>query len=107
MRLNIDVFCLEQLLPAFPRQRFHYISELTATVISLARVTLRVLIREYATRRLHHSLRSKILAGDQFNAAVLPPGLILNCRRYVRVCLGQTPRHQLLVARSCHFGVPS
>ncbi len=96
MRLNVNIFGFEKLLAPFARQVFDNISELAATVVTLAGIALRVFIGEDARRRFENGFRCEVLAGNQFEPGVLPIDFVLDLRENFWVYFGETPRHSLL-----------
>ncbi len=54
MRLNVDVFAIEQLAGAFDGQVFNLVDHLATAVIALARIALGVFVGEHRPLGLEH-----------------------------------------------------
>src|SRR5262245_57418160 len=65
MRLDVGMFGGEELLGAIARQVLYYVCELTAAIVTLAGITLRVLVGENGAGSLQHRQADKILRRDQ------------------------------------------
>jgi hypothetical protein len=72
MRLYIRVFAIEDLFQPVDGQLFYLVHDLTTTIISPARITLRILIGQHRPHGLHHRQGSEIFRSDQFNPMALP-----------------------------------
>src|ERR1700761_806728 len=79
----------EELLGAVTRQVLYRVGELASAVVSLAGVTLCVLVREDRTCRFQHGARDEILARDHLEPLVLTDNLIANLRRNLRIGCGK------------------
>ena len=71
MRLHIGVRRVEQRLEPVDRDVLDDVDELAAAVVALARVTLGVLVGEYAALRLQRRDRSEVLRRDHLQRALL------------------------------------
>src|SRR5919109_3719314 len=78
MRLHVCVIGAEKFLGTCDRQGLDLIDELTAAIVSLAWVTLCILIRHYATLSFQYRLTHYIFGGDQLKIALKPLGFLLN-----------------------------
>ncbi len=67
MWLDIGIVGAEQLFGAFDGERFDVVDELAATVVTFARVTLGILVRQHAALRGHDPLAGVIFGGDQLD----------------------------------------
>src|SRR5579864_3562866 len=98
MWLNIDMLGAEKLLCAIPSQVLDHVDEFASAIISLARISFRVFIREYAAGGLEYGFRSEVFTGDQLQAAVLALHFVLDGFINVRVDDGKRARHSLWVS---------
>src|SRR5216683_3782980 len=76
MRLDVDVLGAEELFAAADGQLLGDVHDLAATVVALARVSLRVLVGHHRADGLEHGLGNEVLGGDQLEVARLTHGLI-------------------------------
>jgi hypothetical protein len=81
VRLHVGVFGAEQLLGAADRQRFGDVDELAAAVVAFARISFGVLVRQDRAGCFEHGLADEVLGRDQFQAAVLPMGFLIDGAR--------------------------
>ena len=88
--LNVDVVAAENLLRTFDGEGLCDIHELTATVVTAARVALGVLIGQDRALRLEDGARDKVLRGDHLESVTLATKLGvqngLNLRIQLRKC---------------------
>ncbi len=96
VRLDVGVLSLEQLPGTGASQIFDHIGVLASAAVASAGIAFGVLVREDAAGRFKHGLRGEILAGDQFQARVLPLGLFTDGIEDFGIHLGQRPRHSFL-----------
>ena len=96
------MFCVEKFFGSFARQILDYVYELATAVVTFARITFRILVRENAARCFQHSFRSEILARDQFQSRILPIHFVLNRLINLGVNFRERPRHALLFV---HAGI--
>lgn len=75
VRLDVDVVGAPQLFRAIDRERLDLVGVLAAGVVALARIPLRVLVREDAPLRLQYRLTDVVLAGDHRERLLLPVSL--------------------------------
>ena len=78
VRLNIDILATEQFLRALNRKIFRDVHTLASAVVTLAGISLRILVREHAAHRSHNGLADQVLGGDQLNVLSLTAELGLN-----------------------------
>jgi len=71
VRLHVGGFGSEQLLYAVDGELLNHIDELTATVVTLAGITLGVLVGQLRALRLHHGRRGVVFRGDQLDVILL------------------------------------
>ena len=71
MGLHIGMFGPEQFLCSFNSQAFRYIHALAATVITVGRITFRILIGHDAAHCFHDCNAGVVLRGDHFQVALL------------------------------------
>ena len=71
MRLNVCVLCAEQLFRSFDSQSFCYVDVFATAVISLRRISFRILVGQVGTRRRKNRGRNYVLACDKLNVALL------------------------------------
>jgi hypothetical protein len=72
VRLDVRVFCAEQLLGPGDRELLGTVHLDAAAVIARPRVALGVLVGQRRTERGQHGRRGEVLAGDELQAAALP-----------------------------------
>ncbi|MBP1607528.1 MAG: hypothetical protein H6Q08_2902 [Acidobacteria bacterium] len=77
MGLHVGVVGAEQLPGAIDRELLGDIDILTATVVTLGRVTLGVLVREHRPLRFEHSRARVVLGGDQLDVVFLAGALVV------------------------------
>src|SRR5947209_7750726 len=88
VRLNVCVFGTEHLFCPVDRGLLNNISELTAAVITLSRISLRILVRKNRAHRLEYSFGHKIFRRDQLKAVRLTRDLVVNRLAYQRIDFG-------------------
>ena len=90
MRLDISMFCPEDLLRTIDRSLLHDIGEFAAAVVTLARITLGVLIRKDRSHRLEDGFRDKIFRSNQLETVRLPRNFVID-RRLNNGSASETP----------------
>ena len=80
MRLNIGMLRAEEFLRAIAGKILYHIDILAAAIVTLARITLSIFIRQMRAHRRKHSVADKILRGDQLNMFTLASQFILHRR---------------------------
>src|SRR5262245_58388345 len=93
MRLHVDVFGAEQLLGARDRKRLGDVDEFAPTVITLAGISLRVLVRHHRTGSLEYGAADEVLRCNQFEAFGLTPRFVLDCACDFGVGFGERTLH--------------
>ena len=78
VRLHVGPLCIEDLFQSLDSDRLALIHYLATAIITLARVTLGILVGQAAAHGLHHLVADKILGSDQLNAFQLTLVLLLN-----------------------------
>ncbi len=78
--LDVGVIGAEQRLGAVDGELLDLVDVLAATVITLARITLGVLVGQAATLRLHHPLAAVVFRGDQLDVRFLALLFLIHCR---------------------------
>ena len=71
VRLDVDVFGLEEFFGALAGEIFHLVGILAAAVVALAGVAFGVFVGEDAAGGFEDGLRGEVLAGDELDLAVL------------------------------------
>ena len=97
MRLHVGVLGAEELLGAVASQVLDDVDELAAAVIALAGIAFGVLVGEDAAGGFQHGFGGEVLAGDQFQPAVLALDFVLDGFVNLGVDDGERARHSLLV----------
>ncbi len=92
MRLDVGEVGVEELLRPVDRQLLDDVDVLAAAVIALARIALRILVRELGTLRRHHGRARVVLRRDQLDVVFLAPVLGGDGRPDLRVGLGNDVR---------------
>ena len=77
VRLDVDVFGVEELFRAVAREVLHLVGVLAAAVVALARIAFGVLVGEDAAGGFEDGFGGEILAGDQLDLAVLTARFLL------------------------------
>ncbi len=93
VRLDVDVFGVEELPGALPRKVLDFIGILTATVIALTGIAFGVFVGEDAARGFEDGLGGKVLAGDELDLAVLATRFREDELVDSRIYFGQGPLH--------------
>src|ERR1019366_4524896 len=93
VRLHVGVLGSEELLGAVTREVLDYVGEFASAVVTLAGISLGVLVREHGAGGFEDSLADEVLGGDEFEAFVLAAFLILDGLRDLRVGLCQRKFH--------------
>mmetsp|Transcript_12301 Transcript_12301/g.34211 ORF Transcript_12301/g.34211 Transcript_12301/m.34211 type:complete len:473 (+) Transcript_12301:227-1645(+) len=89
--LSVEVKGLEGPLLA---EVLHLVDHLVSPVVPRTGKTLRVLVRQWTSQRLHHSKGSEVLARDELDTAPLPCPLLLDQGVHLGIRLLQrSPRH--------------
>ena len=78
VRLHIGILCTEEGFYSVDSQLLHLIHHLTASVVSLAGITLGILVGQARTQSLHDLIANEVLRGDKLNAAHLSLLLLIN-----------------------------
>src|SRR6185503_14462881 len=78
MRLHVCMLRAKHLLRAINGRLLDNVRKLASAVITLARITLSILIRKDCAHRLQHCLGNKIFRRYQLKAIRLPTNLIIN-----------------------------
>ena len=71
VRLNIGIFCIEEFADTFDGKVFRLVNYCTTTIVTLAGVTLCILVGHVATHRFHHLIAHEVFRSDKFDAAHL------------------------------------
>ena len=74
VRLHVGSFGAEKLFRAISSHVFQNVNMFATTVVSAARVTFSVLVRQHATGGFHDRHAGVIFAGDHFEAVLLANG---------------------------------
>ncbi len=80
MRLHIGELGAEQLADALNRQILSDINALTAAVVTLARITLGILVGEHGAHCRHNGRGNDVLRRNQLNVAALAVIFLANSR---------------------------
>src|SRR5260221_604738 len=96
MRLHVGMLRAKKLLRAIDGQLLNLVRHFAAPVVALARITLRIFVREDRAHRFQHSFRDKIFRGDQLQSGRLAHRFLPQQIRNLRVNL---------VKRALHAGV--
>ncbi len=83
--LHVGVLRAEQLLRPVARQVLDDVGKLAAAVIALARIALRILVREHRARGFEHGFADKIFRGNQLQPLVLAAGFVVNGSGNLRI----------------------
>ena len=86
VRLHVGVLGTEQFAYPFDGQALHFVHHLTASVVSLSRIPLGILVRQPRPHGFHHFVAHEILRRDEFDSFELPLVLFLNQFKYCCVC---------------------
>jgi hypothetical protein len=78
VRLHVRVVRAEQLLGAVDGQLLGDVDEFAAAVVTLARITFRVLVREHRALRFEHARAGIVLRGDQLDVIFLALALAVD-----------------------------
>ena len=89
VRLHIRPICSKQLLRTVNGKLFHDINVLTAAVVPLAGIALRILVREDTALCLHNGTAYDVLRGDEFQLRTLAVQLLPDCRIHLRIGFSQ------------------
>ena len=105
VRLNIGIFCAEQLAGTLDGNVLHLVHIDTAAIVALAGQALSVLVGQNAAHCGHDGGRDDVLAGDQFNVLALTVQLAIHGCSQLRINgIDQTDGvHHFIV----HFYYPS
>jgi hypothetical protein len=79
MGLHVGVLGAEQLAGAVPRQVFHDVHALAATVVSLSGVAFSVFVGQMGAHRGQHRRAHEVFGSDQLNVLALPIQFKLHC----------------------------
>ena len=98
VRLHIHVLCIIELFQTVTRDVLRDIDYLATTVVTVTRITLRVLIGQHAAHRFHYLIADEVLTRDQLNALCLTlpltaddvKNLIVPIHRYCGISIAQT-----------------
>ena len=77
--LYIRILCSEQLAGTFNSDILNYINVLASTVITLAGVSLSILVRKNASHSRHNSRRDDILTCNKLKISFLTCKLLVHC----------------------------
>ena len=94
MRLNVHVLAAEDLLRAVSCDVFGYVDELAAAVVSLARVTLGVLIGHHRSHRLEYGFGDEVLGSDHLEVVGQPTFFFGDACGDLRINFGKRSVHQ-------------
>ena len=89
------MFGAEEFFGAIAGQVFYDVGVFAAAIVPLAGVAFGVFIRENAADGFENGFRDKVLAGDEFEAAILPFGFVLNRLVDEGIDFGQRPVHKV------------
>src|SRR4029078_8816424 len=89
MGLNVRMICLEERPGPVDRQLLDLVDDLAATVVPLARVSLRVLVRRHRADGLEDRRPCGVLRRDQLDLPALPRELVAEEGCDVRIDLGK------------------
>jgi hypothetical protein len=96
VRLDVDVLGAEDLLRPVDRELLGDVHPLTAPVVALARIALRVLVGEDRAGRVEHRLRHEVLGSDHLEGPLLATQLAVQDPLDVRVDLGEMRRLEVV-----------
>src|SRR5687768_10234058 len=78
MGLHVGVLGAEQGLGAIDRQLFGHVDELATAVVTLAGISLGVLVRQHGAGGFEHGWADEVFGRDQLQAFTLPTDFILD-----------------------------
>jgi hypothetical protein len=96
VRLHVRVLGAEQRLGPVARQVLDLVDDLAASVVALARVALRVLVRGRGADRLEHRRPGEVLGRDQLDLPALPLELLAEGLGDLGIDLGEAGGTKLL-----------
>src|SRR6185503_4790252 len=89
VRLHVRVIGAKQLFRAIDRSLLDNVSPFTTAVITLARITLGVLVCEHRTRSLKHGLTDKVFRSNELEPISLACYFIVDSARDNRIDFGE------------------
>src|SRR5471030_2181439 len=89
MRLHVGELRVKELLNAIDCKGFDFIDEFAAAVITLARITFRIFVRQHRTLSLKNGARDNVLRRNQFDLRLLAFQLFQDGAAYWRVAGGK------------------
>ena len=87
VRLHVGMIGAEQFFGAGDRQRFDFVDEFTAAVISLARITFGIFVGHHRALGFEHRFANDVLRRDEFEIPLQAAGFPLNRGEDLRVYL--------------------
>ena len=78
MRLHVGILSTKELADAVNGQLLYLVYYLATAIVTLAGITLGVLVRQVRAHGLHHLIAYKVLTGNQLDALQLALMLFLN-----------------------------
>jgi hypothetical protein len=96
VRLHIGMLRSKQFLRTVNRKLLHFVGKFAAAVVPLARIPLRILVREDRAHRFQHRFRHQVFRGDQLQPRRLPLRLFAQQGGDLRINLRQRPLHSLI-----------
>ena len=80
VRLHVGVVGAEERLGAFACEILDLVDDLVTAVVALARIALRILVREHRAGGLEYGWRREVLGRDELQGGVLPLELTIKDR---------------------------
>ena len=105
VRLHVGVFGAEQRLRPRDSRAFDDVHVLATTVVTLAWVAFRVLVRQHRAGRLEHGTADEVLRRDQLQAGVLACDLARHRIRDFRIGFGERAPHRKLGGVCWHWSI--
>ena len=93
MRLHVGMLRAEELLRPVARQVLDDIGKLAAAVVTLAGISLGILVREHRARSFEHGFADEVFRGNQFQALVLAASFVVDGGGNLRIAFEQRTVH--------------
>ncbi|MMZ61659.1 hypothetical protein D1872_238200 [compost metagenome] len=89
VRLNIGMLRSEQFFCTITSDIFNDVNMLTAAIVTFARISFSVFVRQNRTHSFNNRFAHDILGSDQFNVVALAFQLQIHCFQHCRVLFSQ------------------
>ena len=101
--LYVGILCVEEFADAVDGELLHFVHHLATTIVTVARITLGILVGKVRSHGFHHLVTHEILTGNQLNAFQLALMLFLDQLEDCVVSVHFCPYGLIFACKGKHF----